>query len=300
MTDPDIHSVLAEPTPEYDWKIEGIAEAGDRIVVTGGEGAGKSTFLRQICVCSAAGIHPFTLEPVPAIKVLHLDAENSKTFSKREYRPLVELAGDRLGPDQLVAHFRPEGIDLLNAADRAWVEERCYNHLPDLLIIGPLYKLHNQDPNIEGPAKSVSSFLDKLRTTFKFALFIEAHSPYAMQGQARPHRPYGASLWSRWPEFGFHLEKDGTVTHWRGPRDTRDWPVKFTREGAWPWNPVTDEKTILFGRIVAYTIGCPTIPSLRVLEQALGVAKSTIGRCLADNADKWAQLQETHPSRYIG
>jgi ATPase subunit of ABC transporter with duplicated ATPase domains len=60
----DLDAFLAEPDPEYDWLIPGLLERGDRVIVTGQEGKGKSTLLRQIGVQVAAGIHPFTLDDI--------------------------------------------------------------------------------------------------------------------------------------------------------------------------------------------------------------------------------------------
>lgn len=297
VIDPDIHDILAEPVPEYDWRIPGVAEAGDRIILTGYEGCGKTTLLRQIATQVAAGVHPFTLEPMVPLRVLHLDAENSKTFSKREYRPLVEEAGARLAPQQLIPHFRPEGINLMNRMDQLWVLERCEKVRPDVLILGPLYKLHESDPVKEGPARAVAAFLDRMRAEYRFALFIEAHTPHATQGFERPNRPYGASLWMRWPEFGFHLAKDGTITHWRGPRDTRDWPVKLQRGGVWPWSPILGADERLFAEMVSFTMRSETVPSLRKMETALGHSKSSIGRLLEVNEDKWLQVLEAHARR---
>ena len=113
---------------------------------------------------------------------------------------------------------------------------------PDLLIIGPLYKLHTGDPIDEQPAKTVAAFLDQLRAEHDLVVVLEAHSPHAPNGTKRPTRPYGASLWLRWPEFGIHLAKNGDLTHWRGPRDERDWPDALKRGGEWPWTP-TDPNT---------------------------------------------------------
>src|SRR6266496_2250852 len=76
-----------------------------------------------------------------------------------------------------------------------------------------------------------------LRTAFGFALVLEAHTPNEANGQRRVMRPYGASLWRRWPEFGLYLAEDGALSHWRGPRDERAWPSRLVRGGAWPWSP---------------------------------------------------------------
>jgi hypothetical protein len=67
-------------------------------------------------------------------------------------------------------------------------------------------------------------------------LIIEAHSPYAESARTkRVIRPYGASLWSRWPEFGIYLGETGEIKHWRGQREERAWPHKLRWDQPWPW-----------------------------------------------------------------
>jgi AAA domain len=134
---------------------------------------------------------------------------------------------------------RPQGIDLYgDAASAAWLEARIRRATPDLLILGPLYKLAGDDPISEEVARKVASVLDDLRVRYGFALLIEAHVPHG-QGGNRPERPYGASMWLRWPEFGLHLAQTGMLTHWRGQRDEREWPAVLKRGGEWPSGPLT-------------------------------------------------------------
>src|SRR5213076_433617 len=115
-------------------------------------------------------------------------------------------AGEDYQPGHLRVEFRPEGLNLLAAGDITWLHERIEINRPELLVIGPLYKLADGDPKEEQPAKAVARCLDWLRATFDIALLIEAHTPYAEGAKSkRPLRPYGASLWSRWPEFGICL-----------------------------------------------------------------------------------------------
>ena len=61
-----------------DWIIPGILERQERVIFTGGEGAGKTTLVRQMAILSAAGINPFTFEDMPPVRVLVIDAENSE------------------------------------------------------------------------------------------------------------------------------------------------------------------------------------------------------------------------------
>ena len=127
---------------------------------------------------------------------------------------------------------------------------RVEDFKPDLLIIGPIYRLHTGDPNSEEHARKVSVVLDEARATSNCAVFMEAHSPHHNGfGQHRTLRPVGSSLWMRWPEFGFGLRpvedeksaEDGDGARgrrflpWRGMRDERSWP-RFIKQGdKWPW-----------------------------------------------------------------
>jgi replicative DNA helicase len=121
---------------------------------------------------------------------------------------------------------------------------------PDLLIIGPIYRLHAGDPNSEELARKVSVVIDEARSTAGCAVLMEAHSPHHNGfGPHRTLRPVGSSLWMRWPEFGFGLrpvedEKsaaagDGArgrrVIPWRGMRDERDFPHFIKQGEKWPW-----------------------------------------------------------------
>ena len=58
--------------------IPGILEATDRAIFTGGEGAGKTTLVRQMAILSAAGINPLTFDAMDPARVLIVDAENTE------------------------------------------------------------------------------------------------------------------------------------------------------------------------------------------------------------------------------
>jgi replicative DNA helicase len=260
LTEPDrnIADVVADPV-DYRWLIPGLLERADRMLLTGAEGLGKSTLLKQLAVQFAAGLHPWYEARFPPIRTLIVDVENSRMqvrrMLERLYRLVVEPAhqpeigwddpAPAFDPDNVRVRVRPQGMDLLRRGDRRWFTEAVASNHPDLVVTGPLYKLHRGKPSDEEPAAEVANYFDELRTAYDTALLIEAHSPHATDGGRRTVRPFGASLWLRWPDFGYglrRLEDDATGppiyewVPWRGPRDDeRAWPIRVKRGPVWPW-----------------------------------------------------------------
>lgn len=231
----DVNLLMDESELTYDWLIPGLLERGDRLIVTGGEGRGKSTLLRQIAVQTAAGIHPFTLEDMARHRVLLVDLENPKQSVRRK---LAEIVRGRDIPDDTLWVARwPSGIDLTNPDEQEAMTALLTKLRPELLVIGPMYKLA-QHLDKEEASSATASVLDHWRGEFNFALIMESHQPHQtiVDGQRfRPERPFGSSLWMRWPEFGICLEDRGVLRHWRGPREEREWPEKLYRGEEWPW-----------------------------------------------------------------
>jgi hypothetical protein len=211
----------------------------------------NSTLLRQLAVTLSAGIHPFqhhTLER--PVKVLMVDCENSEVQCRRKLRGMViqadKYSKEGYDPDNLRIRVKTEGLNLIDRTHIRWLMERIEANEPEVLIIGPLYKLHEGDPIDETPARKVAQVFDRIRARYGCTLIMEAHSPYTTgTGGKRFGRPYGASLWSRWPEFGYclSLSEDAPdefiLDPWRGPRDEREWPAAMRKGGLWPWSEVT-------------------------------------------------------------
>lgn len=233
--DPELDQFLDTDDPDYDWLVDGLIERQDRVIVTGEEGRGKSTLLRQIGIQLASGVHPFTLDAIDPLQVLLVDCENSARQVRRKLRALRPPA-ETYVEGRLRLRVLGHALELANPEIQDDLAIRIETQQVDVLIIGPLYKLIDDDPVKEVPARKVADALDRLRQIVGTALLIEAHSPYAEgNGKKRPIRPYGASLWSRWPEFGIHLGELGELTHWRGQREERAWPAKLRWDQPWPW-----------------------------------------------------------------
>lgn len=238
---PDLHAILESTDPDFDWLVPGLLERGDRLVLTGWEGMGKSWLVRQFALCMAAGIHPFTAEPYGFLRVLMIDAENSQRQTRRVLRrmyPALEALGASVPRGGCRFILRPEGFDLTQAEDADWLLERVIAHQPDVLFIGPLYRLHAADPKEEGAARAMVGAIDRARVRANCAVVLEAHAGHASGLAGRSVRPLGSSLLMRWPEFGYGIApiRDETdpeaktpvaLTSWRGDRDARDWPKRL-------------------------------------------------------------------------
>lgn len=256
---PDLWEFIAVADEPYDWLIPDLIERGDRLILTGAEGLGKSFLARQFAITIAAGLHPFrTWEETEPRRVLVVDCENTVRQNRRQYRALAAVSvkkGRRVPEGGLRLIHRPEGIDLTKGPDAEWLMERVTAHRPDLLVIGPLYRMHNQNMNEEQPARRVVQVLDALRTAGDgCALITEAHAGHGQDPTGKRNvRPLGSSLFLRWPEFGLGLRAAENTRHadggnrpsdvelmpWRGARDTRDWPgfLEYGDPGDWPWKP---------------------------------------------------------------
>ena len=280
----DVDTFLGAGTDDdhYDWLVPGMLERQDRLILTAGEGDGKSTLLRQWATQIAVGIHPFTDEPCPPQKVLFLDLENSERQTRRKMRPLRLAAGGNLEPTNLVIACKVEGLNLSTPDDQAWLTALIAHHTPDLLITGPIYKLANGDPIKEVESKPAALIIDALRARHDLAVILEAHTAKAANGNPnhRPKEPYGWSGWLRWPEFGLHLSKDGDLTHWRGMREEREFPEALQRGGKWPWTSVTSESDSRWYAIRSTIQAAGKRLSVREVSDAANIPKSTVHRIM--------------------
>lgn len=248
--DPDVDTFVGSVDTAYDWLVPDFLERRDRMLVTASEGAGKSTLLTQIAVMTAAGIHPWTHANVTPRNVLVIDLENSPRLVTRRLNMLRPHAGPAFNPQRLRVHSRAEGLDLTTRTDRRWLVDRCQANNTELLVIGPAYRMSSGvsargDIGGEDQARTVTKALDDIRERCGVALLMETHAPHG-DSYGRNLRPFGSSVWLRWPEFGIGIALDRDdprgqrfeLSHWRGPRDVRTWPKALLRgAGRWPWTP---------------------------------------------------------------
>ncbi|WP_152203614.1 AAA family ATPase [Georgenia thermotolerans] len=246
---PTLAEILAVPDAEIEWVIPGFLAKRDRFVLTGAEGLGKTTLLRQVLICAAAGIHPVTFERMRPLTGVVIDTENSEDQWRWETRRMVAQAR-RYGaadPGENIRLHCAGRLTITSERDLGMVHSLLDQHQPDLLVIGPLYKLSPGGMNDDKDASPVLTALDSIRDRPDGpAMLMEAHAGHATGGDGeRNLRPRGSSMQLGWPEFGLGLAPDkdadpseglAVVKRWRGNRIRgRYFPERLRSGGDWPW-----------------------------------------------------------------
>jgi replicative DNA helicase len=245
-----IDDLLTTAETDAPWLIPGMLRSDWRCLLVAGEGAGKSVILRQIAMLSAQGIHPFRFTPMDPIRTLIVDLENPvASIAETGARMVTQLrltVGQDYEPSRCKVFRRPGGIDPRTRHDRGELEREIAAHRPDLVCIGPAYKmLHRRSQKggmetHEEATDPVLQILDDLRTRYRFALMIEHHAPQGYGG-SREMRPYGSQRWLAWPEIGLSMKRDlqqqnvWELDRHRGDRMTTEWPTTLSRGQVWPW-----------------------------------------------------------------
>ena len=235
-----LEEVLAEPDDEPDWLIPDLLERMDRLIITGDEGLGKSHLLRQFAICAAAGLDPWDASRrFDPVKVMIFDCENTEGQVRRNVRGIAAFAAHygRSDVASRVMLRNSARLDITRDKDLALIHRELDAQQPDLVIIGPLYRLVPRAIQTDDDAAPVLAALDTIRDR-GIALLIEAHSGHAIgKGGSRDMRPRGSSALLGWPEFGYGLRNLGAKGNrycqfvaWRGNRSDRSgWPEALVR-----------------------------------------------------------------------
>jgi hypothetical protein len=228
----DLIKRIRQPT---EWAIENTLALGERLLLVGGEGVGKSTLCRQIAVCVGAGLHPFDLDEIEPKRVLFIDGENHPNQTQDSWANFVGLA---------VAHKRPiqPGMltvleewdserDLSSSSGRDWLKERVWAYRPQLVVLGPLTNLVDRDLKEYEVVNRLRLTINGIRDVCNSAIIMEHHPPLKSGNDAkREFRPYGSGLFLKWPDFGYALQPtdDDGKYEWRKFRGAR------VRGRSWP------------------------------------------------------------------
>ena len=258
----DILDAIEREIKPNSFVIPNVLAAGDRWLLTGFEGHGKSTFLRQLAVMVAAGIHPWTGKDMEPQKVLMVDSENHPDQVLESWQDMIGRAA-RLGrPVQrgmlILQEEWDNEINLNEATGRRWLIERTNAHQPKLICIGPLYNLSSRDLAETPTVHEVKTAINEARSVCGSAVIMEHHAPHRGNGDKdRSVRPYGSSTFLKWPDFGYGLKPEDMEGYYelqktRFPRvRKRYFPgwMRWGKEGTleWPWMPVSDPEAEMMG-----------------------------------------------------
>lgn len=249
--------VMATPDESRPWVIPDMLRTNERLIITGPEGGGKSVLVAQLCLGASMGMNTLSLgvDVHDPMRVLMLDVENDRLQVKSNMRKvwpyLNELSG---GVKPQIEWIDVRDIDLSDPVERQRVIRLAKERMPQLLYMGSLYKLAPEGEKVDAAFSVISRTVDRIRAETGASVLLEAHTGHGMSNDRNGNmRPYGSSMWLRWPEFGMAMVpqrgKPLQIKHWRGARsDDRAWPAGLRRGDILPWVPIShDEYDALYG-----------------------------------------------------
>lgn len=232
--------------------IPGMMHSDYRTIVVAEEGAGKSLLLRTIGMSASQGYHPFSHQRIKPVRVLIIDLENPTQAITQTAIPFMDMLKTRefgidnekktFDPERIKFFRRPGGIEIRNLSDRAEIQREIAAFRPELVCIGPIYKMYRRgaSESYEDSADEAMAILDTLRTKYGFALIMEHHAAKGKSGEKRELSPMGSQRWMAWPEIGISLYKDDrdpTMLHVKRFRGDRlsgvSWPDRIMRDRTW-------------------------------------------------------------------
>ena len=204
----DVLDVIKRIISPTSFVIPNVLAQGDRFLLTGFEGHGKSTLCRQLGVMAAAGMHPWTGLAMPPVRTVIVDSENHPDQVLDSWKDLIGRCarhGYNLQPGMLtVIEEWDNDLDLTSEDGHAWLQERVRAYKPQLMVIGPLYNLSSKDLKDDETARKIKKAVNDARGICGTAFIMEHHAPHRAPGDTkRSVRPYGSSTFLKWPDFGF-------------------------------------------------------------------------------------------------
>jgi len=249
----DFTDMLDTPDDIRPWVVPNMLRTNERMIVTGPEGGGKSVLIAQMSLGAAMGVNTMSpgLEMHDPLRVLMLDVENDRLQIKGNMRKVYPLLSEMTGGVKpLIEWVDVRDIDLSNNVERQKVIRLAKERRPQLMYMGSLYKLAPEGDRVDTAFGHVSRTVDRIRAETGTSILIEAHTGHGMQNDRNgAMRPYGSSMWLRWPEFGMAMiprrDHKGVVEikHWRGARsDDRVWPAGLRRSAVMPWSAIPEDE----------------------------------------------------------
>jgi replicative DNA helicase len=247
----DFEEVMGTLDDIRPWIMPTMLRTNERMIITGAEGFGKSVLVAQMCLGAAMGVNTldFALGTHDPVRVLMLDVENDRLQVRNNVRKvypyLYEMSG---GVKPVIEWVDSRDVDLSDSVERQRVIRLAKERQPQLMYMGSLYRLAPEQDRADAQFTHVSRTVDRIRAETGASVLLEAHTGHGMQNDRNgAMRPYGSSMWMRWPEFGLGMVRHSSgaveLKNWRGHRsDDRLWPAGLRRGTVLPWTPITAEQ----------------------------------------------------------
>jgi hypothetical protein len=237
------------------WIMPGMLRTNERMIITGPEGGGKSVLVAQMCLGASMGVNTLSAsyakhEP---LRVLMLDVENDRLQVRNNMRKIYPVLREMNDVQPSIEWVDIQHIDMSDSVEQQKVIRLAKERQPHLMYMGSLYRLAPEGDKVDTAFTSISRTVDRIRSETGASVLLEAHAGHGMQNDRNGMRPYGSSMWMRWPEFGFGMvrhNQSGNIQlkNWRGHRsDDRNWPAGLRRGSVLPWQPImADEWEVLY------------------------------------------------------
>ena len=237
------------------WIMPNMLRTNERMIITGPEGGGKSVLVAQMCLGASMGINTMSanLDKHEPLRVLMLDVENDRLQVRNNMRKIYSTLREMNDVQPNIEWVDSQHIDLSDPVEQQKVVRIAKEKRPQLMYMGSLYRLAPEGDKVDAAFTHVSRTVDRIRAETGASVLLEAHAGHGLSNDRNGMRPYGSSMWLRWPEFGFGMvrhNQSGNIQlkNWRGNRsDDRQWPAGLRRGSVLPWQPIMmDEWEVLY------------------------------------------------------
>lgn len=243
----DLDYFLSLQEEDVPFVFPGMLRKGERWLMVGKEGGGKSALTYQMLTAASYGIdslHPDYPRYEPQ-SVLFVDVENSPHQIAYNVKNVARTLQE-MNPDVTPRwkNLKRKIIDLTDPSSASHVIRAVVKHDPDILYMGTAYKLaFNPDYRVMG--RAIMSTIDRIRAEIECAVIVEHHAGHGDKNDRNGWRPDGSSEWTRWADFARGMDVKMTprgtrvmklLESSRMDRSTgRDWPVGLRQGQLFPW-----------------------------------------------------------------
>jgi len=232
------------------WIMPNMLRTNERMIITGPEGGGKSVLVAQMCLGAAMGVNTMSagFDRHEPLRVLMLDVENDRLQVRNNMRKVYPVLKEMNDVQPNIEWVDIQHIDLADPVEQQKVIKLAKERQPQLMYMGSLYRLAPEGEKVDAAFTNISRTVDRIRAETGASVLLEAHAGHGLSNDRNGMRPYGSSMWMRWPEFGFGMvrhNQSGNIQlkNWRGHRsDDRNWPAGLRRGSVLPWQPIMEDE----------------------------------------------------------